>query len=332
MKNANKLAGIAVLALAAVFSFAACNTGTSSGDPTSASYSGYDPVGNRYALTIRDSGRAAYSPKDGDKYTLTISVSGGNKTRTGTGTVKIIPGGFTLTGSKAGTLNITVSGSGITEITDGEITFDDDEIIRIKSPIPLSRTAPPSSTDIWTKVNDWDQMNGTWEGSGSRSVRDEYKVPDWLGGKPEVIFGMKTKYMEATMYISTAEDKMISQKTYMLTFSGGNITQKANWDILKHILSLYDPGFPEEYDDDFEYHFDDIKHTAIRIEPCIEPNDYEKYPPGTIPVNISLTVAQQFPNGIYINQNGTKLREPADASDNPEMIYIRQYYTWDIWL
>jgi predicted small secreted protein len=122
MKNLYKKLGIAALAVAVVFSFAACDTGGGGGgDVTSAAYSGYDGSGNTYTLTISDPSKAAYSPKAGDKYKL--EISGLNKTSTGT-VDSFSNNTFALSASKGGTFTVTVNDKGIEGIT-GTITYDD---------------------------------------------------------------------------------------------------------------------------------------------------------------------------------------------------------------
>ena len=138
MKSMFKLFGI--IALAAVIGFtAACSNGGGGGGPgsqttsgpTSATYVSYDADGNKYELVITNSatGRAAYNPKNGDRYTLTITLVNGTK-QTSTGTVTIKPVGetieITLNHSSGETVTVTVASRG--EDINIIVSFDDKKI------------------------------------------------------------------------------------------------------------------------------------------------------------------------------------------------------------
>jgi len=106
MKNKKIL--LAILAVALVFATAliGCSNGTtnkgSTGTaPASGTYTYEDDAGNNYNLVITQA-RAAYTPKKGDSYVLTITFADGSPTQTSTGTVKAFDsnsGQFTLTSS-----------------------------------------------------------------------------------------------------------------------------------------------------------------------------------------------------------------------------------------
>jgi len=99
--------------------------------------------GKTYTLKITENtGRAAYTPKAGDKYELTVD------TKKSTGTVESYSNNtFKLKPSNAGaeTFNVTVSPSGITEIS-GTITFDDKSIDDSAKNAPIT-VQPPSTGD-----------------------------------------------------------------------------------------------------------------------------------------------------------------------------------------
>jgi hypothetical protein len=142
MKNSLKLFGamrsMAIIALVAVigFSMAACSNGSTGGGggggggsktptDTSITYTGKSSDGSSYSLIItQNTGRAAYAPKKGDSYELTVS---GKKS---TGSVETFSGGvFTLKPSNsATTFKATVSGSNLSNIS-GTITLTDTEIV-----------------------------------------------------------------------------------------------------------------------------------------------------------------------------------------------------------
>jgi len=118
-----------LLAIALVFgaiamTLASCGGGngdaaTPSGGDTSATYTGYDADGNAYTLVVtKAANRAAYSPKSGDTYVLTIHGANNAVLGKSTGTVDSVSG-LTFTLQKGGgTFTIRVSGSNIASITD----------------------------------------------------------------------------------------------------------------------------------------------------------------------------------------------------------------------
>ena len=144
------------VALATGLLFVSCDTGTKSsgGDATpKTEYKGFDDEGNAYTLTITPAaGRAAYSPKDGDEYTLVITLKAGG-TKTSSGTVTIADSGFILSnnGSEI-TVTVESSGSnaGITGFSGDIIIDNSDEKITVVTIIPGTRAKTDSA------------LNGTW--------------------------------------------------------------------------------------------------------------------------------------------------------------------------
>jgi hypothetical protein len=122
MNKTGKTGTIAiVIGIALVFAFIACDTGTSGGgDPVPPTYYGTDEDGVLYTLAITPSGKAAYTPKGGDGFKLTI---GSNKTSTGSvNSFDSGSGGFELA-SNGGTFSVTVSSAGIAGMS-GTIPLD----------------------------------------------------------------------------------------------------------------------------------------------------------------------------------------------------------------
>jgi hypothetical protein len=112
--------GFAVTLAAAIFTLAGCPGGGSGGSSVSAATYTGTAGGATYKLTITAAGKAAYTPKEGDNYELTV---GGKRS---TGEVDTFAGGsFTLKPKTGGTFTATVSGSGLTGMS-GSITFDGD--------------------------------------------------------------------------------------------------------------------------------------------------------------------------------------------------------------
>jgi len=165
MKNITKLIGnltrahsakvpLVITALVAVigFSFAACDNGggpppTPTPTPTPTpddlsdfvTYTGVDSDGYSYVLIIEDSGaaRAAYTPKEDDKYTLLVG------TGVSTGTVKSFTEGVLTLAPKenpAETFTATVSGANITAVD--EFTYDTGS-----KGAPATLTPPSTSKD-----------------------------------------------------------------------------------------------------------------------------------------------------------------------------------------
>jgi uncharacterized protein YjdB len=138
MKNTFKLFGIIALVVIIGSAFASCgdagDSGNSGGNVTieKAVYTSVDDDGNKYELTItQKSDRAAYEPKEGDTYTLTISyVDGTTKTSVGTVTHEV-KSGSTVTA----TLSVSDISYTVTLIT---ITDDVRVFTEIKGTIPIT--------------------------------------------------------------------------------------------------------------------------------------------------------------------------------------------------
>ena len=185
-----KLFGI--IAFVAVIGFVtACSNGggggggspTTSG-PTSATYVSYDEFETKYELVITNSatGRAAYNPKNGDRYTLTITpVNGTVRISTGTVEINTDNASIILIHSGSGTkVTVTVSSSGedtnfITSFSI-EIPVDAGEPVQ---PPDLSYT-PNESGDGYILING---TNIVTKGNGVAVI------PDTFNGKPVTAIG-----------------------------------------------------------------------------------------------------------------------------------------------
>jgi len=138
MKNTIKLLGIIALVALIGFSFAGCDTGGDSPAPAPGP-SGPPPsqktvytwvAGDdsyRLEVTEASNSRAAYNPKSGDTYVLTITLKAGG-TKTSSGAVAVSGNTFTLkpTGTET-TFTITVTATATTVIVtgmEGTITFE----------------------------------------------------------------------------------------------------------------------------------------------------------------------------------------------------------------
>jgi hypothetical protein len=147
------LTGIAALALVfGLAALAACSNPTGGGGgplpaaaPQSSVLMGTDGSNNTYVLEITENtgARAAYTGKKGDRFKMTIVISGSEKTCTGTVADKI-GGEFTLQPSTSGssTFKAKQSSDGLGSIT-GAIALDDG----------TTQTAPAAMTPSTLEVN-----------------------------------------------------------------------------------------------------------------------------------------------------------------------------------
>jgi hypothetical protein len=297
MKNTYKLAGIAAVALAIVFSFAACNTGTSSGgDPTSATYTATDGL-RTYKLTVSRPGRAAYTPEDGDSYVLSLymgrSVIESEMGRI-TGTITGSGGNFTLNGTGTDSNKVTISDGKMTAITN-TITI---EGINYTINYPVGKLIPVTGgSDTWTKVNNWgDELDGVWWGSATtvKTVRESYDTDlSNLCGTGAMVADYHHDIMDIDNDAKTIEGEQGRRRAF---YRG---TVSANWE---KITEWEENGFDIS-------RFEESDHSVTLISPAIYSGSLS-----------SFIFAGHFPNGLYINQDKTKLRQPG----SPEMIHIKQ--------
>jgi hypothetical protein len=139
VKAVLRTAGIAALVAAIGFTIIACDNGGGGGGggtpsaPTSATYTSYDDAGTEYKLVItKAAGRAAYDPKEGDDYTLTIKFVDGTL-KISTGTVAGVTSVTIELQPKDGetTVTVTVSSSGNTIVSfSADIPVDNGEPVQ----------------------------------------------------------------------------------------------------------------------------------------------------------------------------------------------------------
>jgi hypothetical protein len=285
--------GFAVMLAAAVFTLAGCGN-PGSGGGSSVTYTG-TANGSKYELTItKAAAKAAYTPQPEDDYVLQM----GSKISSGT-VVNISGSTFILKPNNSNTtFTVTVSGNGLTAMT-GTIAWDN------SSPEPAPETLTPGGggsgeADAWSAVTSLDQMNGTWKGSVVDATVDWY----WKNGTTIIAEGKQTFSGEITYTLNAAQKSVSQFVKGTTTYSGGNIGEAGVWDKVKE-------RFPEK------------GYTEYTV------NDADKSISYTIQETLSLSDAEiaQIPNlGIEINQNGTKLKFPADLIDEgiPETIFSKQ--------
>jgi len=172
MKKTLKLLGIVAIAAIIGFSFTSCGDSGPSpapaapANPTSKIFESKDTAGNIYILEItsKSAGNAsisraaavpAYTPKNGDTFTLTIITSSGD-TWTDSGTVAISGTLITLSGTKS--IKITVSDTGMEKIEVPEGTT-----ITIGSTSITTTTVEPKEIEPVT-IHLLAQKDGDWEG------------------------------------------------------------------------------------------------------------------------------------------------------------------------
>jgi len=169
MKKTVKLFGnLLVIAFAAVMIFAITSCGDGGDTPASAIYTGIDDSGAEYKLEINAAGRAAYSPKVGDSYTLTVTPAGGTAKKS-TGTVSGVNPLKLKPSNSSVTFTITVNASGGITAMSGTITYADGTTQA--APTVLTPPTPDGSggdPSVWT-LADFDMsfsMNAITYGNG----------------------------------------------------------------------------------------------------------------------------------------------------------------------
>jgi len=138
--------------------------------------------------------------------------------------------------------------------------------------------------DTWTNVTSLSQINGTWNGLYTETQTKEGITINSV--------------VEITFTINASTGTMSSSLKTTATYSGSNINMW--WPSIKEALS-------EEFDTEASLTFNDSNHSVIIIQNILaEP--------------ISLSDIDDW----LINQNGTKLKQPADyEEDLPEIIFLK---------
>ncbi|MDR2602829.1 MAG: hypothetical protein LBC53_10355 [Spirochaetaceae bacterium] len=157
--------------------------------------------------------------------------------------------------------------------------------------------------DVWSNVTDLNQLNGTWKGSYSQTQTIKEMIvalgETWEEGMSTTFGDMKvTTLTEITTTIKSADKTQSFSFKITMTFSGGNIDTA--WTMIKE-------GFNSE-----SYTIDDSKHsitTQYGHDLPIKDEDIAK-----------------MLKGFQINQNGTKMKIPADdmSEGSPEVVMIKQ--------
>jgi hypothetical protein len=169
-------------------------------------------------------------------------------------------------------------------------------------------TGCPTDTeeeDTWSNVTALDQLNGTWKGSYSQTKTiQEYTEENggtWNGTMAAAYGNMKvTSTMEITMTIN-ANAKTRGQDIKMtMAYSGGNIDTL--WASLKSSMG---------------------SGSGVTVNDSNQSITMTQSSPATAMPEAEIT--GMLDQGLKINQNGTKLKSPADEdSGMPEITFAKQ--------
>jgi len=198
MKNLKILLAILTTALILTLTFASCGGGGGSGNgdkptppappvPTSTVYESTDTYDNVYILEITNSAsrsvRAAYDPKEGDSYILTIIFKAGD-IKTSKGTVEDIKNGVKLKPNNSEeTFIVTTSKEKMTAIT-GTIAVIEGE--PVTAPEGTLTPTIPKTNNVYLLANDWENEGGSgqnWYSGGDFKYKDFTKIIPKSGWK-----------------------------------------------------------------------------------------------------------------------------------------------------
>jgi hypothetical protein len=158
--------------------------------------------------------------------------------------------------------------------------------------------------DTWSTVTSFNQLNGTWKGSYSQKQTIQEFLGNLFSAETIEMFGNINVNIRADIIlIIDANAKTVSRSTdTTVTFSGGNINTAGVWDTIKVFLVMAG-GVAN----------DDRHSVSItQTQPA------EGIAEGDI--------TEMLNGGIEINQNGTKIRLPADSveEDVPAITMTKQ--------
>jgi len=142
--------------------FTACDTGGGEKyDPVV--YTSKDASGNTYKLSItKNTGKVAFTPANGDNYTLTITYANGT-TKTSTGTVASYSG-TELVFAGATSFTVTITSSGTMTKIEGTITLDDNTTVAAPGAVTPQQSNPAANPFAGTS---W-EWKGTEDGETYR--------------------------------------------------------------------------------------------------------------------------------------------------------------------
>jgi hypothetical protein len=170
---------------------------------------------------------------------------------------------------------------------------------------------PTNNEDTWSDITSLSQMNGTWKGFYAQNnipikdVMEEQGVT--LEAKMQNMIGdmRVSSRADMTLTINAGAKTRAMTITSTLAFSGGNIS--IIWPLLRTSLAdLQEEGVTVT--------FNDASHSMIITynQPAEPLSDEE--------------ITDMLSSGLQINQNGTKIKVPADSlqQGTPEIIFSKQ--------
>jgi hypothetical protein len=160
--------------------------------------------------------------------------------------------------------------------------------------------------DTWSDVTSFEQLDGTWRGSYSESMTMEEMMTEdeitWTDEMQTMFGDMNiTISMDITSTFNVVDKTSAMSTTFTETYSGGNI--ETMWITMKQDLAGIN-GIT----------FDDTTHSITMTEnqPTAPMTDED--------------IEEMLDSGLKINQNGTRVKIPANAMDEglPEIIMVKQ--------
>jgi hypothetical protein len=157
-------------------------------------------------------------------------------------------------------------------------------------------TDTTEETDTWSNVTSLDQLNGAWKGSHSQTMTIKEAMGETWNDDMQTIFGdiKVTANIQITITIDATAKTQALSMTAIQTFSGGNINTV--WTMISGGVSGQE-GVT----------VDNAKHSI------------------TITMSQSATslsdtaIAELLDQGIQVNQNGKKVKVPADTIPSLEL-------------
>jgi len=168
-----------------------------------------------------------------------------------------------------------------------------------------------SESDTWSNITSLNQMNGTWKGSYSQNNRPIKDVVEEQGGtwSPEMqtMYGNMrvTSRTDITLIINASAKTQATSMASTASYSGGNIN--IIWSMLKLSLeSLAEQGVTVTTND--------ANHSITMSY---------SFPAETLS---DAEITEMLNSGLQINQNGTKIKVPANSlmQGIPELIFYKQ--------
>jgi hypothetical protein len=166
-------------------------------------------------------------------------------------------------------------------------------------------------SDTWSNITSFSQMNGTWKSSYSqnnRPIKDvmEEQGMDWTPDMQTMFGNMRvTSRADITLTINANAKTWAMSVTSTGTYSGGNIDTV--WPMLKQSLEILE-------EEGVTVTANDANHSITMTY---------SFPAETMS---DAEIAEMLDSGLQINQNGRKIKVPANSLEQgmPELIFNKQ--------